>query len=181
VKVLLTGKIGIGKTVVCEKIVEKGKKKKVNCCGIITQKVKEKGQNMTLVIKDLSNGEGKILAYKKPIDNKEIPNGIHFCNYIFDKNAFEFARKAVSKCADILIIDEIGYLEIEGKGIINAISAFKSMRNKNSILVVRNELKDYFSNIIDCKFKLIEVNKKNREKLPAILLDYMFKKSFLSD
>jgi nucleoside-triphosphatase THEP1 len=179
-KYLLTGKIGVGKTVVCEKIVEKAQKMRVNCCGIVTQKVEEKGKNIALLVKDLSTGESRIMAYGKSMDRQEIPDGIHFCNWVFDENTIEFAEKAIRKKGDLLIIDEIGYLEVEGKGINNAISAFKSPKNKNAILVVRNELEDYFSNLIDCDFKLIEVNKKNRRKLPQIIFDNMFQKTFLS-
>jgi len=171
-KILLTGKIGIGKTYMCEKIVERAKKKGFTCCGTLTRKLEEGEKNTGLVVEDISTGKKKVLAHR--INDGKIRKGIPFCNFIFDENAIEFAKKALSKRGDLLIIDEFGYLELEGKGFNNALLAFKSRRNKNSILVVRNELKEDVSKLLDCDFKVFEVNQKNREGLPEVILTEMF-------
>ena len=88
---------------------------------------------MLLIVR---NGKNRIFAYKKPVNNKKTPKGINFCDFIFNESAIEFAKDSLKKTGDLLIIDEIGYLELEGKGITNAISAFQSINNKNSLLVI---------------------------------------------
>lgn len=175
VKLLLIGRIGIGKTTICQKIVEKAKQKEIECVGILTEKTRAYGRDL-LVVKELSGEERKILAYKNPIHNQEVQHGIHFCNFVFDSSAIEFAKKALCKVGDLLVIDEIGPLEIQGKGIDNAISAFESSKNKNSILVTRKELRDDISVHINCSFEIMEVNELNRERLPEIIFGRIFQK-----
>lgn len=166
-RILLTGKIGIGKTTVCKKIVEIAKKNGLNCCGVLTQRLEDKGKTAELIVEDISTGERKILASR--INDEEISNGIISCNFIFNREAIEFGKKALSKKGDLLVIDEIGNLELEGKGFNNAICAFQSKKNKNSILVVRSKLKKAVSAKLDCNFKMIEVNKDNREEVPTTI------------
>jgi len=162
-KFLLTGKIGIGKTTVCKKIVEIAKKNGLNCCGVLTHRLEDKGKT-ELIVEDISTGERKPLACQ--INSENISNGIISCNFIFNREAIEFGKKALSKNGDLLVIDEFGNLELEGKGFTNAISAFKSGENKNSIIVVRSELVKTVSAKLNCNFKIIEVNKDNREEIP---------------
>lgn len=171
-RILLTGKIGIGKTSVCEKIVERAKKNGFTCCGVLTRRLEEGGGNTGLLVEDISTGNKKVLAHR--ITDGKIPKGIRFCNFIFIESAIEFAKKALFKRGDLLVIDEFGYLELEGRGFKNALLAFKSEINKNSILVVRNELKEEVSKLLGCDFKVFEVNQKNREELPEVILTEMF-------
>ena len=174
-KIVLTGKIGIGKTHICKKLVEQTKKVHAfSCSGIITHQEKQ-GKPSNLLIEDLSTGERRVFAYRKPVNTQEIVKGIPFCDFIFDRSTIEFAKEALHKPGDLLIIDEIGYLEMEGKGITNAISAFQSNQNKHSILVVRYELKDTISAMLNCSFELFEVNQKNRDTLPELFLKKMVK------
>ncbi len=171
-RILLTGEIGIGKTSVCKEIVEEAKKNGFTCCGVLTHRLEDKGKTTGLVVEDVSTGEKKILASRI---NGKISDGIFLCNFIFNREAIKFGEKALSKKGDLLVTDEFGKLELEGKGFKNAICAFKSRKNKNSILVVRSELKKSVSARLGCNFKKIEVNENNREELPRTIFNMLFK------
>ena len=73
-KILLTGEIGAGKTTICEKIVEGARNRGIACTGILTRYLKENG-NVVLQVKDLSNGEKRVLAQKR--DDGKALRGIH--------------------------------------------------------------------------------------------------------
>jgi len=169
-RILLTGEKGVGKTTACKKIIELAREKGLTCCGVITSQEKNE-----LIVKDISTGEKKLLA-ARPGD-KRISNGISLCSFVFSKKGIEFGKKALMKKGDLLIIDEIGKLELGGKGFNTAISAFKSKMNKNSILVVRDTLKNDVSKKLDtCEFKTIKVTKRNREDIPMRISTFWIKK-----
>ena len=163
-RIILTGEKGVGKTTTCKKIIELAREEGLTCCGVITSQEKE-----DLVVEDLSTGEKRLLA--TGAGDKRISNGISLCSFVFSKKGIEFGKKALGKKGDLLTIDEIGKLELGGEGFNNAISAFKSKRNKNSILVVRDTLKkDVLRKLDTCNFKTIKVTRRNREDIPVFTL-----------
>jgi len=169
-KILLTGETGIGKTTVCKKIIKLARENGLTCCGVITSQ-----ERNALIAEDISTGEKKLLAAEA--GDKRISKGIPLCSFVFSKKGIEFGKKALRKKGDLLIIDEFGKLELGGKGFNNAISAFKSKRNKNSILATRDTLKNDVSKKLDtCNFKTIKVTKRNREDIPTFISTFWIKK-----
>jgi len=168
VRIILVGKKGIGKTRVCERIVQKAKENHYTCCGILTHKSSNK-----LVVEDVATCQKEVLALQKA-DILEKPGGTSFCCFTFFDEAFEFAEKALLRNGDLLVIDEFGPMELESKGISNALSAFVSSGSSNSIMVVRNEIKNRVLQLLKCDVRIIEVLPENREELPASLFREMF-------
>jgi nucleoside-triphosphatase THEP1 len=168
VRIILVGQKRIGKTRVCERIVQKAKENHYTCCGILTHKSSNK-----LVVEDVSTCQKEVLAFQKG-NTLGKPEGTPFCNFIFAEKALEFAEKALLRNGDLLVIDEFGPMELESKGVSNALSAFASSGNSNSIMVVRNELKNRVLQLLKCDVRIVEVLPENREELPDLVFTEIF-------
>jgi nucleoside-triphosphatase THEP1 len=166
-KLILTGQIGVGKTHVCASIIEQARKRKKICCGVLTWKIGD-----TLRVEDIFTGKRVTLAHKNGV--KQNADDLLFCSYLFRNSAIEFAEKALDRLGELLIIDEFGPLELEGKGFRNAIPVFISNKNANSILVVRSAIKERTIELLNCDFRLFELTLENRETMPNLVFKELF-------
>lgn len=157
--IIVTGAVGIGKTTVCEKVVAIAKLLGYSCGGILTPKAPDKG----ITIVDIQTGERTVLA---SIDN--IYQGPHIGKYFFNPDAIEFGVRAIDRgiSSDILFVDEIGYLELQGNGFVKILELIGAEKVKNSILVVRRELLPAFSARLGSNLLIVETNIYNRNQLP---------------
>lgn len=157
--IIVTGKVGIGKTTVCHKVIQMAKSLGYRCAGILTPKAADDG----IVILDIQTGKRQTLA---SISN--IYEGPRIGKYFFNPDAIEFGIRAIGRgiSSDILLVDEIGYLELQGKGFARALELIAAGRVKNSILVVRRELLPAFSARLGCNLSIIETDIYNRSELP---------------
>ena len=171
-RILLTGEIGAGKTTVCEKIAKEARERGIKCTGILTRKFKMNG-NLVLEVEELSTRERRVLAKKR--DDGRIPKGMHICPYAFDDATVEFAKAALLKAGELLIIDEVGPLELRGEAFGDAWKAFENSGNRNALLVTRNEVKEEFERLLRKSHKTYEVTSENRENLPGIILSNLLK------
>jgi len=158
VNIIVTGKVGVGKTTVCEKVIYMAKSLGYNCGGILTPKSKE-----GITILDIETGEREVLA---SINN--IYQGPHTGKYYFNPEGIDFGTKALDSgiSSDILFVDEIGYLELKGEGFVKILEPIRTGKVKNSILVIRKELLAAFSARLGSKVSIIETTINNRNELP---------------
>lgn len=172
-RILLTGQPGLGKTTVCNRIVEIARERGLKCCGVLTHQLRRGKETVTLIVEDLSTGDRRVLAKKRgTVDEGE---GVISCSFIFDRDSIEFGNRALERNGDLLVIDEVGNLEINGEGFTNAMTAFSSM--ENSILVVRSELSEVISERLKCSFSKVKMDEKNRDDLPERIFGMMFDNS----
>jgi len=158
VNIIITGKVGIGKTTVCEKVVAIAKHLGYSCGGILTPKSKE-----GIIIVDVQTGETELLA-----SLINIYEGPHIGQYFFNPEGINFGIKAIDRgiSSDILFVDEVGYLELKGKGFIKIRELIRAEKVKNSILVIRKQLLLAFSAWLGSKVSIIETTINNRNELP---------------
>ena len=145
--IVLTGEIGIGKTTLLKKIIGHSKK---DFYGVISERF-DKGY----YVEDVKTGEKRILCSKDDI-------GFKFRGYYFDPAALEFVTESLKRKGEILVYDEIGYLEAEEK-----IKVWNLIKDP-AILIVRKELVDVVSSRFDTV--VFEVLKENRDQLTNIVL-----------
>ena len=92
-------------------------------------------------IRNISSGEERILQVDSPIANKKI---ITVGNYFFIEETFAWARgillQSNRSCPQWIIIDEIGYLELNGSGLEPAISQILPEIKHNVLIVIREKL-----------------------------------------
>lgn len=142
--IVITGEKGIGKTTLLKKVIEQSKR---DFYGIISERF-----CTGYSVEDVKTKKKKILCLKSG-------PGFKFRNYYFDPAAFIFIKESLKRRGDILVYDEIGYLEIEGK--INIWDYLK----EPAILIVRKDVIDIISSRFDTE--IFEV--KGGEELKTIL------------
>jgi nucleoside-triphosphatase THEP1 len=159
VNIVVTGSVGVGKTTVCQKVIELARSRGYICGGIITPKAPDKG----IIVVNIQSGESKPLA-----SISEIYQGPHTDRYFFNPEAIEFGNRAIDSAvsADILLVDEVGHLELRDEGFTKALEVIKAGRVKNSILVIRSKLLPAFLARLGAGASIIETTVKNRDHLP---------------
>ena len=157
--IIVTGTIGIGKTTVCRKLVEILRNKGYTCGGILTSKAADKG----IIIEDIQSGEKETLA-----SINTVYHGPRTAKYFFNPNGINFGIRAIDKgtSATILIVDEIGHLELRGKGFVKTPELIKAGKVKNCLLVIRKELLPAFLPQLPAKPLVFETTINNRNQLP---------------
>lgn len=155
--ILLTGKSGVGKTTVLKKVISGLE----NAGGFFTEEIREQGKRTGFRIVTL-DGKTGILAYKR---KGEFMIGSYSVNI---KDLEEIAVKSIYsalKKRDIIVIDEIGKMEILSQKFRDAvIEALES--SKIVIGVIHRENSGFFKKIKEMNnVELIEVRLDNREEV----------------
>jgi nucleoside-triphosphatase THEP1 len=157
--IIITGAVGTGKTTICEKVIKLVRSSGYSCGGILTHKAAHE----SLIALDIRSGERVILASTdSSFDGPRTPR------YSFNPEAIEFGIKAINRAvdSDVLIIDELGYLELAGEGFARSLELVKTGRVKNSILVIRKELLPDFLAQLGDDPAIFETTISNRGRLP---------------
>lgn len=150
--IVLTGEIGIGKTTLLKKVINESKR---DFYGILSERF-DRGY----YVEDAKTGERKILC-------SEDGTGLKFRKFYFDPEALVLIEESLKRKGDILVYDEIGYLEMEGR-----IDVLKYVKEP-AILIVRKDLVDIISSRFDVV--IYEVSRENRKKLKNIILERLEK------
>ena len=158
--IIVTGTIGIGKTTVCEKVINIARSKGYSCGGIITRKTR----NEDIIIEDIQTGAIETLA---SISN--IYQGPRTAKYFFNPEGIDFGIQAIDRgtASDILLVDELGHLELSGDGFARVIEQVATGKVKNCILVIRKELLSAYLPKLGAKVAVFETTIKNRNQLPG--------------
>jgi iron complex transport system ATP-binding protein len=157
--IIVSGSIGIGKTTICQKVIEIAQRQGFRCGGIITYKT----ENEDIVIKDVQTGKTKIFA-----STSDIYDGPRTEKYSFSPEGIEFGIQAIIKgfSADVLVVDEIGQLELSGQGFARIIDWISAGRIKNCIIVIRKALLSDFLPHLGAEISVFETTISNRNQLP---------------
>ena len=168
--VILSGRVGIGKTTVCRKILTLARKKGYRCGGILTPKITNGDAVTGIAIIDIQTREKETLA-----SVESIYDGPRVGRYYFNSLGIEFGKKAIRNGAssDILLIDEIGYLELRGEGFAFVPALIQTGKLTSSILVIRQELLTDFKNQFNMALPVFEVNLNNRNGLPKRIYRFL--------
>lgn len=136
---IITGSQGSGKTEFLLKVIEKLKEKDINTGGIIARGFWENNVRSGFELIDIQSGEKMMLCQTKPVNGWE-----KFRRFYFNPKGFDFGNKALApenlKNADVIVIDEAGPVELEGKGWSDAINRLTKTTEKPMIWVVRKSL-----------------------------------------
>jgi len=162
---VITGWRGVGKTAFCQRIVEEYRKAGLLVTGILSPGRYKDNQRNGVFAFDLNRNESRLVSSIVP---GEI-DGIWFGSWMFDSKVFDWGNQCLLNMtgADILVIDELGFLEFD----LNTgwIASFEVLNRKNyhlAIVVIRPECIESFSKM-GFHFQIKEIL--NRES-PAHLL-----------
>jgi len=155
--IIITGKIGVGKSTVCRQVLEQLQSDGFDCRGVLTLK-----EENNLLVSNIHTGE-KVPFAKKVRDNR----GAACSRFDFLAAGINFGKQAIAASleADVLIIDEAGSLELAGRGFSNLFDIVAARKTKLNILVIREKTLHLYLNLLNCTRDIFTVTLINREKL----------------
>ncbi len=162
-KIAVTGKPGIGKTTLCLKVYQK-LKDKIEVDGFITKEVRDRGIRIGFKIVDLKSGEEFWLA-KVGIGKVKVGKYV-----VFVENVDRFADKIREFKGDLIIVDEVGPMELKSEKFIEAVNELVDSR-ENLLFTVHYKSKHWLVEKIRKNFKLYVLNEENRNKIADEIAD----------
>jgi len=138
---LLSGEIGVGKTSVCQRVAELARAQGHHPRGVLTPPLyDESGAKIGFEALDVARGHRWVLART----DRDL-GGPRIGPYTFDgtalQQAIDLLRDAIDEDADLLILDEIGPLElVQGSGFAPVLDELPLQGPGHMLLVVRPSL-----------------------------------------
>jgi len=173
-QVLLTGPVNSGKTTACDKLREIARANRWKVGGVTIEKeLDENGKVETLILKDLMAGN-RVEVGRPAVEGEELPEGwFKFHKWIFHREAFIWGNMLLSRPApmDLIIIDEVGPLEMEGTGFAPAVWGVRAPR---MLYVARSGMAKHLQpNLARGNFSLVELTEENRDDIPKKLANIL--------
>jgi nucleoside-triphosphatase len=194
INAVLTGAVHIGKTTVCKAVADLVRDRGYCVRGILTPPIlDENGERLGIEVVDLASGEHRPLARVWREDDHAVPGstakearlegnfaGPQVGIYQFDAAALQWGQEAVARAVavgcDLLIVDEIGRLELErNEGFHQVLQLLQTSVVLRSLLVVRFELLGRLRrHMPDLEFITFEVTAASRPALPFEITERLF-------
>ena len=167
---LLTGKPGIGKTTVIQRAVAELVGRGFKVGGMMTREVREKGTRIGFEVENLSTKHRGWLAHINQ------PSGPRISKYRVNlKDLEEIGARAILNAvtqADIIVIDEIGPMELFSKAFRD--SVMKALQSGKAVLgTIHYRARGSFIEDIRRRgdVEIIEVTYENRDRLPNLIIE----------
>lgn len=139
--ILLTGERDSGKTIVCEQVLNKISGTLKTITGVISPGRYEDNKKTGIYCINIANGDKNLLAFYSPGWDERNPQR----DWQFIWETLHWGNEVLGNSVptDLLVIDEVGYLEFEkGEGWANALAALDSRKYQHALVVVRPGLID---------------------------------------
>ena len=157
-RIIISGGIETGKTTVCYQVVQMAQRDGMVCGGILTPCSDDGGK----WLEDIASGARVLLATRS-----SVAQGLTVGRYSIDKRSIEFGKSAIraARNADVLVIDELGALELKGEGFAEALDLVNQGRVRNVIMVIRSKYLARFQRLLKQETTVFEVTAANRERI----------------
>ncbi len=137
---VVTGKVRTGKTTWCTKYSQWLLKRKFTVGGILCLEARKNDSRIGYNIVDIQTNQ--VVLFGRITSEADFP-GEPVGNYLSSYEGLEFANRAIQKAlenrCDMVFIDEVGHLELAGKGTIESAKA-AYQKATNTTIVVRKPL-----------------------------------------
>lgn len=161
--ILLTGHPGVGKTTIVNRVHEHYSKNGFKIEGLTTREVREGGARTGFMITDLSSGQEGWLA------KKDLGTGPRVGSYVvvshdLEKIGVAALERSMRGAADLVIVDEIGPMEMTSTLFRNIIS---KVLNGNKAVVATVKFGSRYPEVESISQKSLhwEITKENREAI----------------
>jgi len=143
VRLLVVGEPGSGKTSWCREYTNQRRKSGSSIGGILSLAIQKQGQRVGSNALDLLNGEE--VPFARLSRCRSLKEGEQVGDYTISRDGILFAcgaiERAVKNRCDLVVIDEAGPLELQGKGLMPAVELALSSA-VNVLIVVRSSLRE---------------------------------------
>jgi molybdopterin-guanine dinucleotide biosynthesis protein A len=143
VRLLVVGEPGSGKTSWCREYIGWRRKSGSSVGGILCPAIEKKGQRVGSNALDLLTGQE--VPFARLSYHRSFNAGQKIGNYTISRDGISFAcraiKRAVENRCDLVVIDEVGPLELRGKGLMPAVELALASA-VNVLIVVRSSLKE---------------------------------------
>jgi len=146
---VLTGETAAGKTTTCRRLARYAAEKGLSPAGIVCPARFDRGQKVGIFATNLRSQETRLLATS--ISSPKPGN----LGYQFDDSTLAWANSALAEAlpCDLLIVDELGPLELEiGQGFTSAFDVLRKGGYRLAVVVVRPRLLGAFATRIGLPF-----------------------------
>ena len=172
---LISGAIGIGKTTVVGRIIELARARGRTCAGLWSPARVENGIKTGIETIDLHSGERRLLARVAAKGT-----GQRVGRWSFDPAVLAWANdvlaRAIAARPDLLVVDEIGPLELQrGGGLAPVLLPLAAGDFPRTLLVVRVWMLDELrARLPGLETAVFAVTTETRNALPEQVLDWLF-------
>jgi nucleoside-triphosphatase THEP1 len=139
---ILTGPFGSGKTTACRQLADLARQRGWDCAGIVCPARFDGAHKVGIDLLNVRTGECRPLA-----EADDQPSELRTTRYRFDADVMSWGAAVLDAACpcDVLIVDEIGPLELErGLGWVNALKVLREGQFDLAVVVVRPSLVDAF-------------------------------------
>jgi nucleoside-triphosphatase THEP1 len=170
--VLLTGERGVGKTHLCQRVVQEVRERGHSCAGVLSPPVLVGGDKVGISLVDAATGAKRALATAD-----RSPGKVRWGKYRFVPSTLEWGARALAKATpcDLLVVDELGPLELElGQGLVDALDVLSDGDYSLALVVVRPELVEVLDHRLErLQTRVMEVTLSNRDQLPGQIVSML--------
>jgi nucleoside-triphosphatase THEP1 len=162
--IVLTGERGVGKSTACRETVALAQSAGYACGGLVTL-----AHDDVRDVLDVSSGDVRRLTH-----DGDAAQAVDQGRFRFDPQGLAWGNRALIRATpcDLLVIDEIGPLELErGEGWMNAFNVLRGRDFALALVVVRPELVVQAQPRLPDRATLVmAVTRENRDQLPGTLM-----------
>jgi nucleoside-triphosphatase len=169
-RLALIGERGCGKTSLILYLVEAFQKSGLAPAGVVSIGIFEQGEKVAIEVLDLMSGTSRLLARLR----KEVVTDLRFGDWSFYPETFEWANYQLGSISqtELLIVDEIGPLELEqGGGFKVGLSLFEKGNFHLGIMTARPKCVEDLQNRLP-KLQLFSIASWDKNKLFDHILSF---------
>jgi nucleoside-triphosphatase len=170
--VLLTGVRGVGKTHLCQQVVDQARQSGYSCAGVLSPASFSGGEKVGINLVDVASGEERLLA-----EADDTGGEVRWGKYRFVRPTLDWGAELLEGAApcDLLVVDELGPLELRlGLGLVAALHVLDEGGFSLALVVVRPELVDSVRERLRAtETSVLEVDLENRDQLPGQILSLL--------
>jgi nucleoside-triphosphatase THEP1 len=140
---IITGHRGSGKTALCRRLADRARATAWDVAGILSPAVLAGGEKVAIEALDLRSGERRLLARRRQGDSSA--SGLLTPAWAFDEATTAWGNSVLQRATpcDLLIVDELGVLEMERNlGWTAGLAAVSAGQYRYALVVVRPQLLD---------------------------------------
>jgi len=164
---LLVAPSGLGKTTACLRAVELAQARGLRAAGVLSPPVYQDGVKTAIALRDIITGRERILARAN-----HAGEGPRVGIWTFDPAGVAWGQQVLASLppCDLLVIDEIGLLELEQRqGLTNALDALRRADYRLALVTLRPALVETKLNGLDVS--TVTLDEHNRDGQPQAIVN----------